>query len=319
MTRTRSRNHTEVNESVEKNEDKGKRQLHSPQENASANSKKAKLPTANMGDDDFDMPEDKWKWLQEKLESIDNKFDPLSKSVGELSERILNVETTITAINVKQVESDSRTSKLESAVREISDRTAAIEAENNLLQQKLLIKQFTIFNVPSFNSDDTDNVIKNLSKQSQVNFSGKDLNRFNALPYRSDKSKCVIHGEFHDLRLKTQFLAGCRRGKDSNKRPIVAEDIVRLHPSDPRRGSEIFVSTELTRTNRDIKFEARQQRLKGKLQFAWEKDGRILVKTLDDRTTEVRSMIHLMSIVNPSTSSPIIPEANNNTHESMQH
>jgi DNA repair exonuclease SbcCD ATPase subunit len=269
--------------------------------------------------DSLEMPADKWKWLQDKLESIDKKFDPLSKSVGELSERMLNVETTITAINVKQVESDSRMSKLESAVREISDRTVAIETENNLLQQKLLIKQFTIFNVPSFNLEDTEVVIKNLSKQSQVNFSGKDLNKFYALPYRTDKNKCVIHGEFHDLRIKTQFLAGCRKGKDGVKRPIVAEDIVRLHPSDPRRGSEIFVSTELTRTNRNIKFEARQQRLRGKLQHVWEKDGRILVKTLDDRTAEVRSMMHLMSIVGPSTSGPIVPEANNNTHESMQH
>jgi hypothetical protein len=247
--------------------------------------------------------------MMEPLRRLEQRFDELDDKIHNLNENVNRMDDNLKSMNEKLTESNKRVFKLEKNVAKLMNENDMSKITDNQIQQKLLSNQFVIFGLPSFDNKTADQIIYALSEKSGVNFDKSDLKKFYATKTRTDSNKCVVHGEFYSEKIKNQFLLAC-----FEKKPIVVEDIVTtLKRSDKRRGTEIYVKSQLTPMNRELSLEARRQRLKGNFKYAWERDGRILVKQDDGGPTiEIKSMEQMMTLVNKK------PHQSSSTQESLR-
>lgn len=249
--------------------------------------------------------DDKFTYLVEQMKLVTSSNHQTNERVNALLDEINIMKDT-------QKNTDKKVDKLERHVVKLEETVANLETENNQLNQKALEKEFVIFGLPKFEKSEMENFVKKLSSQSKVEFTQNDLETIYAVPMRNKKDAVIVHGRFFDHRLKSEFISGCIKNK-----PLVTEDVLTLKSDDPSRGKQIFVRSQLTATNQKISAEANLQRRKGNLAYAYERNGRILVKK-DEKSPfrEIRTMKQLMQLINPAANNQRI-EVTESEQESM--
>jgi len=79
-------------------------------------------------------------------------------------------------------------------------------------------------------------------------------------------------------------------------RPMFAEDLVVLGPSDTQRGTEVFIRARLTSQNLDIMNEWRKN--KDVVKYVWEQKGMMVARLEDEgKVTEITSLKHFNEYV----------------------
>lgn len=300
-TRSQTCQNSEDSESSVKSDSSQKRNrekdLNSPEKPKRNSSKRQKLPHKNpkatMGENNQVLiASEQWNVILSNFAAMNEKQEITNNRLESLENRMSNQELNHAATEKKVV-------RLEKIVSKLSAQIDKLNGENNQLMQNSLSRDFVIFGLPSFQKGDTEKVIDSLSQKSGVNFSKTDLNKFYATTMRKDKKKCIVHGQFYNEKLKSDFITAYQ-----TKKPIYVEDIVNLKSDDTLRGTEIFIRSQLTSTYREISTEARRQRINGKLKYVWEKDGRVLIRKQENsQIIQLQSMQQLMEIINNSQSS----------------
>jgi hypothetical protein len=279
--------------------DSSKKRPRSPSKIRQNRSKMTK-PTASSESDDHGLvlPSEKLAYIMNQLAKID-KIDDLAASMKRLEERMDESEKQIADIKESISASNKRFKTLRKSTSKIHNELEALKRENNQLAQQSLRNEFAIFGLPTFESSKSESVVNSLAKVSNVNFSLRDLKSFRPFPLKSDKKQCVIRGEFYNEQLKANFMSSCRA-----KTPITVEDIFELAQDDTRRGKQVFVTHQLSRSNQLIKSEARRQKAKGKLAQVWEDHGKVLVRLEDNSPSiHILSMQQLMEMITSNNGS----------------
>jgi hypothetical protein len=279
--------------------DSSKKRLRSPSKIRQNRSKMTKQSASNDSDaQELVLPSDKLAYIMNQLAKID-KIDDLATSMKRLEERMDVNEKQMADLKESLSGTNKRFKTLRKSTSKIHNELEALKRENNQLAQQSLRNEFAIFGLPTFEPSESDSVVKSLAKVSNVNFSLRDLKSFRPVPLKSNKQQCVIRGEFYNEQLKVNFMSGFRA-----KAPITVEDIFDLAQDDTRRGKQVFVSHQLTRSNQLIKSEARRQKAKGKLAQVWEDRGKVLVRLEDSSpSTHILSMQQLMEMITSNNGS----------------
>lgn len=234
------------------------------------------------------------------------KIDTIVTNTNETNATLENLVSEINVIKEKQEVTDKTLRKMAKQINALQDDVENLKANNNKLQQNSLSRDFVIFNLPVIDKKEMPQLVKSLATDSEINFNLSDLQYIFPVPLRNNKKQCIVHGKFHSEKLKTAFLNACR------EKAMLVENFVKLKANDPVRGTEIYVRSQLTASNRLLAAEARKQKSQGKLLYAWERDGRILVrKTEKSPVIELHSMLQLMSLISPN----LRPNNNNPSSE----
>lgn len=232
----------------------------------------------------------------QKLELLITQMNQVITNTNTTNETLQTLIDDVKVIKEKQHVADKRLRKMEKKIGTMHDDVEKLKIENNKLQQNSLSRDFVIFGLPNIDKKEMPDFVAALSNASNFAISYNDLENIYPVPMKSDRKKCIIYGKFYSEKMKTDFLKACRQ-----KKPFPVENIAKLNSNDPMRGKEVFVRSQLTSTNRLLAAESRKQRSLGKLQYAWERDGRILIRKNDTTPIiELQSLNQLMAIISPN-------------------
>lgn len=234
---------------------------------------------------------------EQKLDLLIQQNSTLIDNVNATKITLVQLQKDVADIKVSQKENARKIKQIDKEILSLKAEIATLSTNNNKLQQNSLSRDIVIFGLPAMKREQMPQIISALSTASAFPLAPNDFMHIYPITQK-DKSKCTIHAKFHVERQKIDFVESLRQRKLQSKNPLLAEDIMQLANNDPRRGTEIVVRSKLTSMNRTIINEARNQ--KSKIKYAWEKDGRILIRQTDAAPIiEIHSMSQLMDLLNP--------------------
>lgn len=230
---------------------------------------------------------------QEQFELLIAQNTQIMETTSEISSNQKLMQQDIAIIKTVQSSTTIQVKKMSKEILTLQSQVSTLSAENNKLQQTSLARDIVIFGLPSLNRGEMNQLVISLSTVSNTPISIGDFVHIYPIQQRN-KTNCTVHAKFYNEQQKKTFVENIKK-----KKPLLIEDIIPLRPDDPRRGSEISVRSKLTATNRAILNEARNH--KDKIKFAWENDGRILIRQSDQsRIIEIYAINQLMEILNPT-------------------
>lgn len=245
----------------------------------------------------------KMSTVEEKVNSMDQNFSAMQEQFKSLIETINSTHAMISEnhqatqnliMEVNLLKQDQQTSnktirKMRREIIDLQSTVCHLEVANNKLEQKNLSRDVLISGLPLLKKEQTGNFIQAISTRLEVPFTTNDVSDAYSIPSKNNARSIMII-KFQTEHMKTRVSAAFRA-----KKPILIEDVITLSESDPRRGKEIFISSNLTPKYRALKQAARQE---GTLKFVWEKDGRILVRAAERTPViEVNSIQHLNEVI----------------------
>lgn len=240
----------------------------------------------------------------EKMSNMEEKIDKLQEQFSEFMKMQQNthaivmeqsIKLTNLAADVNQLKEDHKLSKkrfakVDKEIASLSSSVDLLSAANNKLQQQALYRDVILSGLPMLQKKDIIPVISSLGLQIGVPLNEGDIADAYSIASKN-KDRAITIVKFHTEKTKRDVMTAYR-----NKKPILIEDIVRLGSDDKRRGSEIYINSNLTLHNRELKSAARKELTV--LKYVWEKDGRILIREADNtRIIEITSIKQLNEIV----------------------
>lgn len=237
--------------------------------------------------------------LEQKVDKLLSQNEIIITSTNETNDAIKTLQDDVSAIKVSQAENSVKFNKIDTEIATLKSDIISLSVENNKLRQQSLSNEIIIFGLPAVEPIHMQELIASLSKATALIITRNDFVHIYCIKQRNGQ-KSTLHAKFYSQQQKDIFVQRLRDRKKANN-PLLIDEMMQLNPNDPRRGTEIFVRTKLTTTNRDIIKEARNH--KTKFKFVWEKDGRILIKqTETSPILEILSMQQLMELLNPRSS-----------------
>lgn len=246
--------------------------------------------------------------MQEQIKLLVEQNERIIKTTSETNSSQSIMQKDIATIKANQMTTTAQVNEMSKEISTLQLQVSSLSAANNTLQQNCLARDIIIFGLPSLKRNEMGQLISSLSTATNTSINMSDFVHIYPLQQKN-KDNCTIHAKFYNEQRKNVFIENFKQ-----KKPLLVEDIVQLQPNDTRRGTEIKVRSKLTATNRSILNEARNH--KDKIKFAWEKDGRILIRQSDNsRIIEIFSLNQLMEILNPTNGATATNQSENDETE----
>lgn len=206
----------------------------------------------------------------------DNKasFNKMELSIASVHEAIAGVRLKMEAVEQENVKLKEECRKLVVANEKMSQRIEDIQWDVLELEQRSKLQNLEIRGIPYTGGEDIYLVLEQLARALGVEYNRADFSVAHRLPSpRNARYPPAIIAQFISRSTRGQWLSAAK-GKS-----IYTTDISATFTKGP-----IFINEHLSRHNKDLLLRAKAEVRRGKLAFAWAKDGKVLVR----RTKESR-------------------------------
>ena len=238
------------------------------------------------------------------LDEQSQVLQEILKEVKSNGESLRSLTSQVKDLQESQRQTGKAVKKLEVDVMNLKTTVATLTVENNQLQQKFLSNDVLFSGLPPLKKNETPKFIDALATHLNVNINSDDIRDAFSIPSK-DKKRSITIVKFFNHQKKSLVMECFRK-----KSPVVLEDLMSLPENDKRRGSQIYIGSNLTAENRNIMRAARAEQM---FKFIWEREGRILI-----RPTEKANVIEVQSINQLNEIVQTLRYANPNNNQQKQ-
>lgn len=232
--------------------------------------------------------------IEKAMEKVMNKFKisfkkefqqqlrDIEHSLSYNTDKIEDFLTEMGSFRVKQKQLEEENEELKMKVKSM---TVALED----LDQYSRNKNIQIDGVPEEKSENLRELVVELGKLIEVTMEPKEIDAIHRIPTRNEKNakSPPIVVQFTTRQLREKILTGMRIKK------IMTGDLMKTGEQKP-----VYVNEHLTRTKKNIMFEARKLKFDKGYKFLWSRNGRIMIRKDEQaKVIELQSLDDLKRIV----------------------
>jgi hypothetical protein len=279
----RNRAHSENSLNKDKSENKRKLSEESPESVKSVNkSKKPKKKTPIKSSENKTTEEE--MITKEQLDKLLSGVD----TINEVKSAMENIQKDITVLKNNQAKMSEEIKTIRDDVAKNKEKITKVEILENKMNQISLANEAMLFGLPRTDKANIPDILQNLSQKLEIDLSKEQFHQIYLVSTKKNSS--ILNMKFKKNEDKAVFLK-----KFKEKKPVQIQHIVQLNDGDTMTGKELSVAGKLTKFNRELMAEARRH--SEQVKYVWEKDGKILITTANQKTREITSKSDIFEIL----------------------
>lgn len=222
----------------------------------------------------------KTSFKKELQKEFQGQLREIEKSLNFNSEKMEEILAEMVKVNEKQ-------RKLEAENQELKTKLMTMSTIVEDLEQYTRNRNIQIDGMPEENNEDLRKMMKNIGEKIQVEFEDKEVDAIHRLPTRNESNNCPpIVVQFTTRQVRDKILTNARKTKLNTKDFGKTVD------------KPIFINEHLTKSKKQIMFEARRLKIARGYKFLWTRNGKVLIrKSEQTRVIELRTLDDLVKIV----------------------
>lgn len=232
------------------------------------------------------------KDLRASVDSMKREITKVNNSISIMQQQIIDCQTDSDLLK-------ERLEKIEEQNTTLSTQIEEKSANMNALNQLNMSTQIAIHNIPP--TLDSETAISSLSQWSKINLK-ENLKHANLVKMKQ-KMSCILYVDLSNMMIKQQLLDSVRAyqwSKAGQFTPILCEDIFNISHNDSHRGTQVDFRQIFTDDNKKIFNEARKNKSIFKSVSLGARGYIMVRKANDTKPIDVRSMKHLISLIQES-------------------
>nr|XP_039253141.1 uncharacterized protein LOC120330318 [Styela clava] len=166
--------------------------------------------------------------------------------------------------------------ELEKLVEELEEEVDILTERQQDQERRSRLANLEFHNIPYSNGENCENLISKICEKINVPLKSFDISNCHRMSKNNKKKPSPIIANFINRKTRNQIL--------KNRRRLKSLDISTVFPSFSR-STKIFVVENLTDTNKDLFFKARDLKQACGYKFLWTNNGKVLIKKNSDTPT----------------------------------
>lgn len=209
------------------------------------------------------------KEIKKELKEFEKSMNFNSNKLDDVLEKLNDMECDIKKINEKQNMLEAENENLKLKIKHLENSIDDIE-------QYSRNKNIQVDGIPVQKDENLREMIQELSKKIDVNIKKEDIDAIHRVPTRSTKNPEPIIVQFLTRQMKEDIIAKSR-GSNLNTNDLGMNC-----------SKTIYINDHLSKTKKQLMYEARQLKKSKEYKFIWSRNGKIFV-----RKTETSNIINI--------------------------
>ncbi|XP_077972270.1 uncharacterized protein LOC144427256 [Styela clava] len=221
------------------------------------------------------------KYELSSFREIKNEIHEIKKSQDFVSKKFDELRSNQDELNEIATKTKKRVAELEQLVEELEEEVDILTERQQDQERRSRLDNLEFHNIPYTNGEDCENLISKICKKIEVPLQSIDVSNCHRMSKNNKKRPSPIIAKFVNRKTRNRILM--------NRRKLTSLDISTIFLNFPRT-TKVFVVENLTDTNKDLFYKARELKQECGYKFLWTNNGKVLIKKILIRLPSLSSL-----------------------------